>query len=94
MLNIDEDAILSRQEAADALTKAGYRTSKATLSTLASRGGGPPFRLYGRFPSYHWGTTLAWARNRLSEPGATVTEIRAAAAKAKEKAAEKIEAAE
>jgi hypothetical protein len=61
----DPDTLLGRREAAHALTAAGYRTSAATLATKASRGGGPPFRRWGRKPLYRWGDTLDWARSRL-----------------------------
>jgi hypothetical protein len=57
----DPDALLTRAGTAAALTAAGYPTSAATLATKATRGGGPPFRRYGRVPLYRWGDTLAWA---------------------------------
>src|SRR5437762_270385 len=62
------DALLRRKELAMALTKAGFPTASATLATKATRGGGPPFRLYGRIPLYRWGDALDWAKSRLSEP--------------------------
>ena len=37
-----------------------------TLATKASRGGGPPYRLFGRKPLYRWGDGLDWA-SRASE---------------------------
>jgi hypothetical protein len=62
----DPDALLRRARTADALTEAGYPTSPATLATLATRGGGPPYQLYGRIPVYRWANSLAWAERRLS----------------------------
>jgi hypothetical protein len=61
------EALLRRRELAIALTAAGFPTAEATLATKATRGGGPPFRLYGRIPIYRWGDGLDWARSRLSE---------------------------
>jgi hypothetical protein len=65
---LDRDALLSRKATAAALTALGYRTADKTLSTLASRGGGPPFHRYGAHVLYRWGPTLDWARSRLTSP--------------------------
>ena len=62
------DTLLTRDAVAAALTAAGFPISAATLATKATRGGGPPYRLFGRRPLYEWGPTLAWARGRLSAP--------------------------
>jgi hypothetical protein len=64
----DLDTLLTRSEAAAALTEAGYRTASATLATMASRGGGPPFQKYGPRPLYRLGEILDWARARLTTP--------------------------
>jgi len=61
----DNDALLTRDQVARALTAAGFPTSPKTLATKASRGGGPPFRKYSNRPLYQWGTSLAWAISRL-----------------------------
>ena len=61
----DPETLLTRKETAEALTAAGYPTSPATLATKAVRGGGPPFRTWGRKPIYRWGDSLTWARDRL-----------------------------
>jgi hypothetical protein len=61
----DPDALLTRQQLAEALTDAGYPTSPKTLATMASRGGGPPFRKFGRRPLTRWREGLGWARSRL-----------------------------
>jgi hypothetical protein len=68
------DDMLRRQAMAHELTQAGYPTSPATLATMASRGGGPPYQLYGRIPLYTWGPGLAWARARLSAPRQSTSE--------------------
>jgi hypothetical protein len=57
---------LGRKETAEALTASGFPTSAATLSTKASRGGGPPFSKYGSRALYRWGSSLAWAQSRLT----------------------------
>src|ERR1051326_7384184 len=55
------DTLLSRAEAAEALTAYGCRTSYLTLNTLACRGGGPPFRKIGVAPAYRWTDCRGWA---------------------------------
>jgi hypothetical protein len=62
---INNDALLTREAVAGALTEAGYPTAPATLATKACRGGGPPFRRYGRVPLYQWSDALDWAQSRL-----------------------------
>jgi hypothetical protein len=76
VLPIDEDALLTRDALAVALTEAGFPTRKATLATKANRGGGPPFSLFGRRPIYRWGSAVAWARSKLSEPVSSTAEAR------------------
>jgi hypothetical protein len=67
-MNPDHDTMLTRDAVAAALSAAGFPVSAATLATKATRGGGPPYRLFGRRPLYEWGTALEWARDRLSAP--------------------------
>jgi hypothetical protein len=74
LIRKDPDTLLGRFETADALTEAGFRTSPATLATKASRGGGPPFRRWGRIPLYRWGDSLDWARSRLGPPMRSTSE--------------------
>ena len=57
-----------------ALTKAGYPIKSKTLATMATRGGGPPYRLFGRRALYRWGDSLQWAQRRLSAPRCTTSE--------------------
>ncbi len=70
----DPDALLTRQVTAAVLTAAGYPVKAATLATKATRGGGPPYRLFGPRPLYRWGDALAWARDRLSAPRMSTSE--------------------
>jgi hypothetical protein len=71
---IDPDTLLRRGELAAALTERGFPTAESTLATKATRGGGPPYQLYGRIPLYRWGSSLAWAESRLSEPRCSTSE--------------------
>jgi hypothetical protein len=71
----DPNTMLNRRATAAALTEAGYTTAPATLATLASRGGGPKFRKYGRIPLYRWGDALAWAQARLSPVVCSTAEL-------------------
>ena len=68
------DAQLRREPMARALTAAGYPTSPATLATKATRGGGLPFRCFGRVPIYRWGDAIAWAESRMSLPRRSTSE--------------------
>ena len=68
------DTMLTRDAVAAALKAAGFPVSAATLATKATRGGGPPYRLFGRRPLYRWGDALDWARSRLSAPVANTSE--------------------
>jgi alkylation response protein AidB-like acyl-CoA dehydrogenase len=72
------DTMLPRNEAAAALTEAGFPTSPATLATKACRGGGPPYRLYGRKPLYKLSDLLAWAEGRCSKTITSTSELEAA----------------
>jgi hypothetical protein len=78
-IDMHTDTLLRRREAADALTAAGYPVAPATLATMASRGGGPPHRVFGRIPLDRWGDLLAWAEGRCTAPRASTAEADAAA---------------
>jgi hypothetical protein len=62
------DALMTRSATAVALTAAGFPVKSATLATKATRGGGPPYRLFGTRPLYRWADAVAWAQSRLSAP--------------------------
>jgi len=64
----DLEALLRRRDTAAALTASGFPMAEATLATRATRGGGPPYRVFGKVPLYRWGDALEWADNRLSPP--------------------------
>jgi hypothetical protein len=68
------DSLLTRDKAAAALSEYGYPTTRLTLSTLASRGGGPVYRRYGRRALYRWADALAWAEGRCTPPRRSTSE--------------------
>ena len=67
-------ALLRRKETAEALTGAGFPIAAKTLATMATRGGGPPYRTFGRAVLYRWGDALAWAEGRLSPMRCSISE--------------------
>jgi hypothetical protein len=74
MIPADPNALLGRKETAAALTEAGFPIAAETLTTKASRGGGPPYSLFGPRALYRWGTSLEWARSQLTPPRRSATE--------------------
>ena len=74
----DPDQLLTRDGLATKLTEYGYPVKPKTLATKASRGGGPPYRLFGRKPLYRWGDGLDWAAGRLSKPIRSTSEMEVA----------------
>ena len=72
------DALLPRNDAAVVLTESGFPISSATLATKACRGGGPPYRLFGRKPLYRVSDLLAWAEGRCSKVVSSTSELEAA----------------
>jgi hypothetical protein len=71
------DQLLTREQAAQALTRAGFPTKAKTLATKATRGGGPPYRLYSARALYRWGDALEWARLRLTPVIRSTSELSA-----------------
>jgi hypothetical protein len=71
---IPADTLLTRPQTAKALTDCGVPTAEKTLSTKASRGGGPPYRLYGKIAIYTWGDVVAWVREIMGESASNATE--------------------
>jgi hypothetical protein len=78
MIPSDPEIMLRRRDTAAALNEAGFPITEATLATKATRGGGPPYRLFGRVPLYRWGDALQWAESRLSPPMRSTSEADAA----------------
>jgi hypothetical protein len=80
--HLNPNSVLQTNALAKALSQSGYPTSPATLATKRSRGGGPPYRRWGRIPVYTWGDALKWAQSRLGEPRCSTSEEDAIAASA------------
>jgi hypothetical protein len=74
-MTILDNTLLTREAAAAALTAAGFPTSRATLATKASRGGGPAYRKFGYKPLYRWGDLIHWAESRLGPPVVSTAEL-------------------
>jgi hypothetical protein len=68
------DALLTRDRTAAALTEAGYPVATKTLSTKATRGGGPPYSLFSGRALYRWGDALDWARSLTTPPRRSTSE--------------------
>jgi hypothetical protein len=62
------EALLTRHQTAENLVKAGFPVSAKTLATKATRGGGPPYSLFGPRPLYIWRAALVWAHSRMTTP--------------------------
>jgi hypothetical protein len=78
---IDPEARLTRTAVAAALTAKGFPVRAATLATKATRGGGPPYQLFGARPLYRWADALEWAQSRLSPPRRSTSEADASPGK-------------
>jgi hypothetical protein len=74
-IQTDPDAQLGRKELAEALTAAGYKTAESTLASMATRGGGPKYRKYGKYPIYRWGDALEWVKSRLGPVVSSTSEL-------------------
>jgi hypothetical protein len=74
MIPSTDDALLTRDAVASALTAVGFPISGPTLATKATRGGGPKFQRFGRRPLYRWGDAVARANSRLSAPVSSTSE--------------------
>jgi hypothetical protein len=61
------DTYLPREKVPDALERElGLHTTKTSLATMATRGGGPRFRKFGPRAVYRWGDVVEWAEAKLS----------------------------
>ena len=77
--DLDQDTLLTRAATARALTEAGFPIAPATLASMASRTGGPPFHQFGGIKALvPWETSLAWARAHLSRRVTCTSEFDAA----------------
>jgi hypothetical protein len=61
MLQISDDALLSTEQLATAFTEnLNLPLTAATLETMRSRGGGPPFEKFRKIVRYRWGVARDW----------------------------------
>lgn len=74
------DSLLPRGQVAAALTIAGYPIKAGTLATKATRGGGPPYRVFSGKTLYRWGDALGWAEAATSAPRRSTSEHQVQAA--------------
>jgi hypothetical protein len=68
------DRLLTREQTAAALTAEGFPVRAKTLSTKATRGGGPPYALFSGRALYRWGDALDWARGLMTPPRRSTSE--------------------
>lgn len=66
---------LTRVEAIRYLSDRGIPIAKNTLSTLATRGGGPIYRRFGRQVVYLPSELDSWVAEKLSAPRRSTSEI-------------------
>jgi hypothetical protein len=74
--SIPADTRLTTEQLARTLTSAGLPVSAGTLNTKASRGGGPPYQMFGRLRIYTWKNVVPWVISKLGDPAASATERR------------------
>ena len=80
MADLTPDAMLTRDKAAAVLSEMGFPVTKPTLATLATRGGGPLYRRFGKRVLYRFGDLTEWAEARCSTPRRSTSEADAAPA--------------
>lgn len=78
MANLSPEMMLTRDRAAAALSDCGYPVTKPALATMVTRGGGPPYRRFGKRVLYRWSDLLSWAEGRCSAPRKSTSEADAA----------------
>jgi hypothetical protein len=72
---MQDEKYLTRNEAAKKLQDEGFPVAAKTLETMASRGGGPTYRIWGAQNAigkggvalYLWSEVFEWANNRLKK---------------------------
>ncbi len=67
-MTLSRDTQLDRTATAAELTRAGFPITASALASLAHRGEGPEYSVFGRKTVYRWGNALAWAKGRLKSP--------------------------
>ncbi len=74
--SIDPQTLLTRTQLAKMLEACGTPLTYHTLATKATRGGGPPFSIFGKNAIYLWSDVVAWVRETIGEPARTTSEHR------------------
>jgi hypothetical protein len=74
MAEFSPESMFTRDRGAAALSDLGYPVTKATLATLASRGGGPLYRRFGKRVLYRWSDLVAWAEARCTASRSSTSE--------------------
>jgi hypothetical protein len=70
MLHPEADSLLTRKDAAAALTEAAYPVRVSTLARFASEAKGPAYcRFGGQRTLYRWSDLISWAEARTSKLG-------------------------
>lgn len=70
-----QSTYLRREQAAAYLQKRYGAYTTETLAKLATIGGGPPFRKFGRFPLYAIEDLDLWAESRMTPKIASTSEL-------------------
>jgi hypothetical protein len=75
---IDPDRYYDRNAAAEAAKAEGLPLSPKSLATMATRGGGPRMRHFGRRVVYRGSDLITWIESRLSASIGSTSEADAA----------------
>ena len=74
-MTIDTERGLTRHEAAEFLTDAGFPIARTTLAKFATIGGGPRFKKFGSRPIYLPTELLQWAQDRTTKPRNSTSDV-------------------
>lgn len=75
--SIPPETLLGRAQVGVALKARGILfVSTDTLATKATRGGGPPFKRFGKQAVYRWADVVAWVHETMGEAARTTAERR------------------
>jgi hypothetical protein len=66
----------TRAETAKLLQERGFPVAISSLATMATRGGGPPYKIFNRTPLYKMEDVMRWAEAKLSKTVVSSAELR------------------
>jgi hypothetical protein len=72
---IDPGTLMEPAALSENLGLSGLKVATTTLESLRSRGGGPPFRKFGRRRLYAWGDGALWALGQLTGPLTSTSDV-------------------